>query len=405
MRVEIEKSLAKGSMIAPSSKSITHRLLICAGLSDGESEVKGVEASQDILATMDCLRSLGANIDYKDNTAYVKGVDIKNISGEKLLNCRESGSTLRFFIPMALLSGEKITFKGSEKLFTRPLSVYEDLFEKEDISYQKESSSIWVKGNIHGGMYKLNGNISSQFISGLLFVLPLIEADSTINIIPPIESLSYINLTIEALKKFGVDVIWKDERTLYIKGGQRYNSCNVESEGDYSNAAFFEAMNVLGSKIDITGLNPESLQGDKVYERFFPMIDRGTPTINISDCPDLGPVLFALSGARNGAIFTGTRRLKIKESDRAQAMAQELSKFGISVKVMEDTVIVYPNEFHAPTDILKSHNDHRIVMALSVLLMVTGGVIEGAQAVSKSLPDFFDRIKDLNVRVKIYEDN
>lgn len=405
MRIRVEKGYASGTLDAPPSKSIAHRLLICAALSEGVSHIHNLEGSQDILATMDCLKSLGAKIDFKDNSATVEGVDIFNINDECILNCRESGSTLRFFIPLLLLSGKKASLFGSETLFQRPLSVYEELFKKENVEYTKSDNSITLKGKINGGFYKLQGNISSQFISGLLFALPLIKNDTTINIIPPIESLSYINLTVQALKSFGIDIKWKDERTLFIPGGQKYKANDIATEGDYSNTAFFEAMNILGSKVDILGLNEESIQGDKVYERYFPMIERGTPTINISDCPDLGPVLFALSGARSGGVFTGTRRLKIKESDRAAAMAEELSKFGISVKVMEDTVIVYPNEFHSPLEILDSHNDHRIVMALTVLLMLTGGEIKGAEAVNKSFPDFFIRLQNLGVKVTVYEDN
>lgn len=405
MRVRIEKSIASGILDAPPSKSIAHRLLICAALSEGVSHIKNLEGSQDILATMDCLKSLGAKIKFEDNSAMVEGINISDIKDECELNCRESGSTLRFFIPIVLLTGKKATLYGSETLFQRPLTVYEEIFKKENIKYTKTNNSITLKGKINGGFYKLQGNISSQFISGLLFALPLVDKDTTINIIPPIESLSYINLTVQALKDFGISIQWKDERTLFIPGKQKYKANNIVTEGDYSNTAFFEAMNILGSSVDIRGLNEASIQGDKAYERYFPMIERGTPTINISDCPDLGPVLFALSGARSGGVFTGTRRLKIKESDRAAAMAEELDKFGISVRVMEDTVIVYPNEFHAPTGILNSHNDHRIVMALTVLLMLTGGEIEGAEAVNKSFPDFFSRLNNLGVKVTVYEDN
>lgn len=405
MRVKIEKSLASGILDAPPSKSIAHRLLICAALSEGVSHIKNLEGSQDILATMDCLESLGAKIEFKNNSAKVEGINISDIKDGCKLNCRESGSTLRFFIPIILLSNKKATLFGSETLFQRPLSVYEELFKKEKIEYTKTNNSITLNGKINGGFYKLQGNISSQFISGLLFALPLIDKDTTINIIPPIESLSYINLTIQALKDFGIEVQWKDERTLFIPGNQKYKANDISIEGDYSNTAFFEAMNMLGSAVDIRGLNEKSIQGDKVYERYFPMIERGTPTINISDCPDLGPILFALSGARSGGVFTGTRRLKIKESDRAASMAEELDKFGISVRVMEDTVIVYPNEFHSPTSVLSSHNDHRIVMSLTVLLMLTGGEIQGAEAVNKSFPDFFVRLKNLGVKVTVCEDN
>jgi len=227
------------------------------------------------------------------------------------------------------------------------------------------------------------------------------EEDSVIQLIPPVESCSYINLTIEALETFGVEVKWQDEKTLYIKGGQSYKAVHAEVEGDYSNAAFFAALNELGSDIEMTGLNPESLQGDKVYEKNFALLEKGTPTINISDCPDLGPILFAVAAVKGGGVFTGTRRLKIKESDRATAMAEELSKFGVAVTVYEDSVVVYPHDFHAPTEVLNGHNDHRIVMSMAVLLTRLGGSIVGAEAVSKSMPEFFELLSGLGIDVSL----
>ena len=234
-------------------------------------------------------------------------------------------------------------------------------------------------------------------------MLPLLDSDSTITLIPPVESLSYINLTIQALKVFGVEVKWQDEKTLYIKGNQQYTAVDTFVEGDYSNAAFFEALNTLGGNVEVEGLLEHSLQGDRVYKKYFPALLKGTPTINISDCPDLGPVLFAVAGAKHGGVFTGTRRLRLKECDRAQAMAEELKKFGIAVTVREDSVVVYPHDFHAPEEVLSGHNDHRIVMALSVLSTLTGGEIEGSEAVRKSMPDFFEKLASTGVEVKSYD--
>ena len=234
--------------------------------------------------------------------------------------------------------------------------------------------------------------------------MPLLKHDSIIDIIPPIESSSYIKLTIQALSLFGVEVSWLDERTLFIKGNQTYQPRDVSVEGDYSNAAFFDALNYMGSKIEVSNLNADSIQGDKVYGRYFQMMQKGTPTISISDCPDLGPILFAVASAHFGGVFTGTRRLKMKESDRGTAMAQELSKFGISVRVEEDTIVVYPANFKKPDVALCGHNDHRIVMALSVLLTKTGGAIHGAEAVSKSMPDFFEKMKSLGMEVTLRDE-
>lgn len=404
MRVKIDPSVPKGTITAPPSKSMAHRLLICSGLASGTSVVHGIAPSHDVLATLDCLSSLGASYTVDNDTVTITGINPASSPAAELY-CRESGSTLRFFVPVCLMSGNEYTLHGSDTLLKRPMSVYEDICREQDIMFQNDGASIRLAGCLKAGKCRVKGNISSQFISGLLFALPLLEGDSTITIAPPIESCSYINLTIHALSQFGVEVKWSDERTLYIKGGQHYAPREVSVEGDYSNAAFFAAMNFMGGDVTIDGLSEESLQGDRVYARFFDMLSRGTPTVHISDCPDLGPVLFALSACKNGGVFTGTARLKIKESDRAAAMAQELEKFGVSVRVDDDSVVVYPADFHAPTKPLLGHNDHRIVMALSVMLTLTGGEICGSEAVAKSMPDFFEALQSLGIKVTKYADN
>ena len=399
MKIKIKKGRAQGRLTAPPSKSMAHRLLISAALADGVSTVRGISSCEDVKATLDCLSAFG--IEYKlsgaDVTVFGKRPElIKPISP---LHCRESGSTLRFLIPIAMASGQTAVFYGEGGLMARPMSVYEELFSKKGLTYISDGESIVVKGPLSGGEYSLPGNVSSQFISGLLFVLPTLGCDSVIRITPPIESRSYIDLTILALRSFGVVCEWSDEYTITVKGGQSYIASDVTVEGDYSGAVFPESLNLFGSEVNIEGLNPDSIQGDKVYKKYFEMLKCGTPNIHIGDCPDLGPILFAIAAAKHGGIFTGTKRLKIKESDRAAAMADELKKFGTSVSIYDDTVVIYPAEFHTPTEELSGHNDHRIVMALSVLLTLTGGVIDGAEAVSKSYPGFFESISSLGIEV------
>ena len=403
MIAEIKPSKGRGIMEAPPSKSMAHRLLICAGLSEGKSVIEGISSSEDMKATLDCLSAIGAKYEIEGEKVTLTGADIRNIPENAVLRCRESGSTLRFFIPICLLDGKTFTFTGSEKLLSRPLSVYKEIFEKQGIYFEATAEKITLGGKLKSGVFEIPGNISSQFITGLLFVLPLLEEESKIKLIPPVESRSYINLTLEALSVFGIEVEWQDENTLFIKGGQSYKAAEAKVEGDYSNAAFFEALNVLGSEIKMTGLEPESLQGDKIYEKYFPLLEKGEKNIDISDCPDLGPILFAVAAAKNGGTFTGTKRLKIKESDRASAMAEELSKFGTKATVNEDSVIIDSSEFHAPTETLSGHNDHRIVMSCAVLSTLTGGKIEGAEASRKSLPDFFERLKKLGFEVTLYD--
>ena len=403
MRVMIKPGHAVGSIKAPPSKSMAHRLLISASMCDGVSRVHGISDCEDVLATLDCLAALGIKTERDGDTVTVYGKNWREVTPSDTLRCRESGSTLRFMIPTAMLSGKTTVFYGAETLMRRPMSVYERLFSELGLTYISDGKSIVVRGPLVGGEYTVVGNVSSQFISGLLFALPSAVGDSRIHITPPIESRSYIELTLSALRKFGVRATWEDDYTLYIPGEQEFTPGEVTVEGDYSGAAFPDALSLFGGEVSVEGLDPESIQGDRMYKRYYEMLSRGIPTIHIGDCPDLGPILFAVAAAKFGGIFDGTRRLKIKESDRAAAMAEELSKFGVSVKVYDDTVVVYPTEFHAPNGVLCGHDDHRIVMALAVLLTITGGEIDGAEAVAKSYPAFFDDLRALGIEVECYE--
>ena len=403
MKVTIRPGKAIGTVSAPPSKSVAHRLLICAGLARGTSCISGLDYNEDILATLDCLRSLGAACSVDGDRVTVVGADLHRADPTQSLCCRESGSTLRFFIPLALLCGKTVTLTGTEKLLSRPLDVYEQLCAQKEFTFVRTHRNLQVQGKLTGGTFRIPGNISSQFITGLLFALPLTEQDSYIQITTPLESRSYIDLTMQALRAFGVEAAWLDSSRIYIPGGQHYAARNMAVEGDYSGAAFYGAMNALGSDITVQGLLPDSLQGDKVYAQHMQSLCAGNPEIDLSDCPDLGPVLFAVAAAKNGAVFTGTRRLRIKESDRAAAMARELAAFGTGVTVEENSVTVTPVDFHAPDRVLRGHNDHRIVMSLAVLLLLTGGQIEGAQAVRKSFPDFFEKLKQLGIEVQTDE--
>lgn len=403
MKVRIGKGTAKGTVSAPPSKSMAHRLLICAGLSGSECIVHGISDSEDMLATMDCLRALGVQCEKEKDTVKVSGIDIRKAAASENLNCRESGSTLRFFVPIALLTGKETVLTGSRRLMERPLSVYEELFSQHGIAFQKTEREIRTRGSLRYGSFEMDGNVSSQFVTGLLLALPLLKGDSRIVLRPPVESRSYINMTLSALKLFGVEAGWQEENVLYIKGNQCYHAEEVFVEGDYSNAAFFEALNLLGGQVKIENLRKDSLQGDRVYEELFEALKRPGAELDLSDCPDLGPVLFAAAAAECGGKFTGTSRLKIKESNRGEAMAEELRKFGVTVEVLENEVIVGRQGLREPKENLDGHNDHRIVMSEAVLLTQTGGIIDGAEAVSKSFPDFFEKLASLGIEVERIE--
>ena len=290
--------------------------------------------------------------------------------------------------------GKKVTLVGSGRLLERPLTVYEELSKEKDFEFFNDGKKVIVGGKLESGVYKIRGDISSQFITGLIFALVYICGRSTIEIIPPFESRSYIDLTISALRSFGADVSFADEFKIEISDSDMH-SYSGKIEGDYSNAAFLEAFNRQGSEIVIGNLNPESLQGDRVYCEYFDAIESGNPTLDISDCPDLGPVLFALAALKNGATFTGTDRLKAKESDRGAAMHEELKKLGGGLVFGDNSITVPPQNLKYSGEVLNGHNDHRIVMAMSVILSVIGGSIDGAEAVKKSYPGFFYDIKTL----------
>lgn len=401
MKVTIAPSRGEGTVMAPPSKSMAHRALICGALA-GNSTITRLAYSQDVKATVDCLRALGAEVSTEGDTAAVSPLCWKTIPEKAVLPCNESGSTMRFFLPLCMAAGKPVTLTGSQRLLERPLSVYEDIARQQDIELIRAQNQVTVCGRLRSGEYTVPGDISSQFITGLLFVLPLLEGDSTLTVSGRFESESYVNMTLSVLHTFGVDVTRRDN-TFYIRGGQRYRSGAYAVEGDCSNAAFLEGLNVLGGHVEVKGLNSDTLQGDRVYREMFESLSAGKRQFDLSDCPDLGPVMFAMAAAKGGATFTGTARLRIKESDRSEAMAQELQKFGVAVDVAEDTVTVHGGVLTPPTVPLCGHNDHRIVMSLALLCTVTGGTITGAQAVAKSYPDFFEQLKSLQIGLELDE--
>ncbi len=391
MTVTIFPSTPGGTVAAPPSKSMAHRLLICAGQTVGKTAVRGVALSEDVSATLDCLRALHVDCAYRGGDVVMTGYTLHCGGEGTVLNCRESGSTLRFFLPLCLF-GPPITLTGSRRLLARPLDVYADLCRRQGIRFEKGETSVTVEGTLAPGEFALPGFVSSQFVSGLLFALPALDGDSVIRLRAPVESRSYIDMTMAALRLYGVEMRWTDRETIAVPGRQHYRwRSDVRVEGDWSNAAPFLALGV-----PVTGLDPDSLQGDRVCADFFEALRQGAPTLDIADCPDLGPVLFAFAAAHCGGSFTGTRRLRWKESDRAWAMQEELRKFGVNMRIEENRISVGCG-LRAPTEALDGHGDHRVVMALSVLCAKTGGTITGAEAVNKSFPDFFEKLRSAGV--------
>lgn len=399
MKVKILPSKTSGEVSAPPSKSFAHRYLIGSVLSRGKCVIKNIADSDDISATLRCIERLGGSVTKDGNTVTVIPTNEKQIENA-VFDCKESGSTLRFFIPVVLATGAKnCTFSGSERLLARGIKEYEKLFENSDVIIKSDKKAIEVNGKLTAGNYEISGEVSSQYTTGMLFALSVLDGKSTLKITGNAESRAYVDMTIKVLKDFGADIAEPEKNYFEINGKGRLSPGEFTVEGDWSNAAFLIALSRLLGTISVSGLNENSVQGDRFCTAAFDMLDGENAEIDLKDCPDLAPILFAYAAYKNGGKFINTRRLRVKESDRANVMAEELKKFGANVKVYENSVEIEKTQLKPPIVPLFGHNDHRIVMALSVLAAVFGAEIDGAEAVNKSYPDFFRVIKKAGVNV------
>ena len=408
-----------GTVSAPPSKSMAHRAVLCSALAKGISHIENLEFSKDISATLAAAGQLCARVESGPADALVEGLGhFRPVFGP--VDCCESGSTLRFLIPLASLTGQSITFVGRGRLMERPQSVYETLYREQNLHFEQANGQLTVAGSLRSGEYTLAGNVSSQFISGLLFILPLLAGDSTLHLIPPVESRSYIEMTRAAQAAFGVTSHWLDDTTLCIPGGQQYHPRDYIVEGDYSQAAFLAVLGAVKGGITLTGLAAETLQGDaaildilrrcgaKFTRTEAGLVFEQAPLhgvdIDLADCPDLGPVLMVLGLLCEGTtVIRNAERLRIKESDRIAAMEAELRACGGVLSSEGGTITVQgcKPRLHAPEAPLSGHNDHRVVMSLTVLALAADIplAINEAEAVQKSWPHFFDALKPLGVEV------
>lgn len=399
MKVKILPSKTSGEVSAPPSKSFAHRYLIGSVLSRGKCVIKNIADSDDISATLSCIEQLGGSVTKDGNIVTVIPTNEKQIENA-VFDCKESGSTLRFFIPVVLATGAKnCTFLGSERLLARGIKEYEKLFENSDVTIKSDEKSIEVNGTLSAGNYEISGEVSSQYTTGMLFALSVLDGKSTLKITGNAESRAYVDMTIKVLKDFGADITEPEKNFFEINGKGRLSPGEFTVEGDWSNAAFLIALSRLVGTISVSGLNENSVQGDRFCTAAFDALDGENAEIDLKDCPDLAPILFSYAAYKNGGKFINTRRLRVKESDRANVMAEELKKFGANVKVYENSVEIEKTQLKPPIVPLCGHNDHRIVMALSVLAAVFGAEIDGAEAVNKSYPDFFRVIKKAGVNV------
>ena len=401
MKVTITPAKLSGTVCPPSSKSQSHRLIIAAALAEGQSRLHNISLSQDITATLRCMEALGASAQGET----VSGV--RSIGGKAdplpRLDCGESGSTLRFLIPVALAVSGGGIFTGHGRLMERPMEPYENLFREKGIFYKATSTEITVKGTLKPGLYRLPGNISSQFITGLLYALPLLEGDSELLLTTPLESAAYVDMTLEALGQFGVTVE-PVENGWHIPGGQRPKARELTAEGDWSQAGFYYAAKGMGNDVTLTGMNPDSRQGDRVIEDYAAKLNApGEVSLDVSQCPDLAPALAAHAALRAGQVthLVNAARLRMKESDRIDCVASELNKLGAEIETFPDSMTVYgvATLHGGETD---SHNDHRIAMMLAIAATRAEGevTIHGAESVNKSYPRFWEDYETLGGKFK-----
>ncbi len=413
-KVTITASKLRGSVRIPSSKSISHRAVICAGLSHGVSNIGNINFSQDIDATIGAMKSFGVQAEKGDLSLEISGAGRLEVTDENI-DCFESGSTLRFLIPIAALTGRKVVFRGRGELVNRPLGPYYEIFDEKHVKYETCGGRLplTVEGKLTPGEYRIRGDVSSQFISGLLFALPLLEGDSKIIITSELESKAYVDLTVDMLKRFSVTVDNLDYREYRIKGNQSYRAVDCSVEGDFSQAAFWLVAGTLGADVECLGLDLDSLQGDKAIldiirqmggrievkgdsVRALPAKTRGI-TFDASECPDLVPAVTVLAALSEGTTeIVNAARLRIKECDRLKAICTELNKIGADIEEKEDGLIIRGRE-RLDCGVTRSWGDHRIAMSLAAASIRCSGplVIEDSSSIRKSYPEFWNHFKML----------
>ncbi len=412
--IEIEPRKLKGTIKIPPSKSLAHRAIICAALTKGKSKISNIDYSNDIIATIKALQAFGTSIAQYEDYVIVDG-STTFTNQHPIIDCYESGSTLRFCIPIGLVNQNQTHYIRRGNLKNRPLCVYDDIFKKQNIQsiVNDTSKDLTISGKLLPGKFKVPGNVSSQFISGLLFALPLLEADSVIEVTTALESKGYIDLTIQMLHLYGIIIINDRYQKFLIKGNQHYHPYDYVVESDFSQAAFFLAASIFGSDIEVQGLNESSLQADKMIIPLLKQMGANilktshglkmeasrlhAIEIDGSQIPDIIPVIALVCALSKGkSKIKNIQRLRIKECDRLHAIATQLLKLGAKIEEVADELWIEGVDcLHGGN--VTSFNDHRIAMMLSIASIVSKEsiIIDNKQCVSKSYPTFYDDFKKL----------
>ncbi|OON97122.1 MAG: 3-phosphoshikimate 1-carboxyvinyltransferase [Candidatus Epulonipiscioides saccharophilum] len=429
--IKIYPTQLNGEVVIPPSKSLAHRAIICASLSQGESIISNIDFSDDIVATIQAAKALGADIRQEKDTLYIKGIFRENFQryrkGKKsdiTIDCNESGSTLRFFVPISMIIGDDVRFTGRGNLGKRPLTPFYDIFNKQGIEYEYKVKELdlRIRDKLKADEFRLPGDISSQFISGLLFSLPLLEEDSTIVLTSPLESRGYIDLTLQTLEMFGIEITNDNYETFRIAGNQKYKATNYTVEGDFSQAAFFLIAGAIGNNIAVKNIDVASYQADKevisLLERIGAKLTITDRTIvakkdklraikmNGSECPDIVPIMaLILALCKGESEIANVARLRIKECDRLKAINSELSKLGAHIDESATKLAINGVEELYATKVLSSHKDHRIAMTIAIAATVSKNeiILEDPECVAKSYPSFWDDYKLLGGRIELVD--
>ena len=387
MDITITPQRLSGTVAAIPSKSQAHRLLICAAFADRPTTLYCPDTNRDIEATADCLDALGATV-RRTATGYAVS-PCKEIPKEAVLDCCESGSTLRFMLPIVGALGVNATFLMSGRLPQRPLSPLWEEMKRMGCSLSRPTEeTISCHGKLRPGHYRIDGGVSSQFITGLMLALSLLDEESRLEIIGNVESKPYIEMTRQAMALVGANPDHPGALPFRSPG-------ELTVEGDWSNGAFFLAAKALGCDITVTNLSDTSAQGDRTIAQLLPQLETGCPTISAAHIPDLVPILAVVAGARHGALFTDIRRLRLKETDRVATVSAMLKSLGARVETAENTLRIFPAAYHGCT--IDAANDHRIAMAAAIAATVASGPVTvlGAEAVNKSYPRFWEEYRRL----------
>jgi 3-phosphoshikimate 1-carboxyvinyltransferase len=414
--ITIKPTKLKGNVIIPPSKSLAHRAIICASLARGRSIIKNIEYSKDIKATIHCMKELGTIIFEHDDYLEIDGTTTY-FKNKCEMDCEESGSTLRFMIPISLVDFAQVHYIGKGKLGERPLDVYYNIFDEQNISYlhREHVLDLYIQGQLSSGEFDIPGDVSSQFISGLLFALPLLDGDSIIHITSPLQSKGYIDLTLQMLNQYGIEIKYENNN-FFIKGNQQYVPHDYTIEGDFSQAAFYFAANALNNEVVLEGLNMNSAQGDKevieILERmgcqlhieghqcYMTCDELKATDIDASQCPDIIPVLaLVCANAKGTSRIYNAKRLRIKECDRLHATVEVLNQLGIQAEEKEEEMIITGGKL--VTNNVSSYNDHRMAMmeAIASTVLDKNIEIDNRECVKKSYPSFWDHFVKLGGQI------